>query len=185
MKVAHILHHLRSYGKFRHCAHKYHCIKVGAFKCECRHYTHRLIYHISKTCGDIVIVIIKRSLAEIGSGKISRPEMNYPIYFFVRAEKQRDGDEAALAVKAALEHMKNFLAWLKYHHEKELGENKRDGDFARINLDDAFIDITTVGPIGDGWYAELLQIDREEPLNLCITEELYIDEDEDDDDGEE
>lgn len=124
--------------------------------------------------------VVMECVAE-GSGKISRPEMNYPIYFFVRAEKQRDGDEAALAVKAALEHMKNFLAWLKYHHDKELEEDKRDGDFARINLDDAFIDITTVGPIGDGWYAELLQIDREEPLNLCITEELYIDEDEDED----
>lgn len=110
-----------------------------------------------------------------GSGPITRPSMNYPIYFFVRADAQRDGDAAALAVKGALGHMKQFLAWLRFMREKEMKGGKRDGDFARINLDDAMVDITTVGPLGDGWYAVLLQIDREEPLNLCIDKDLYID----------
>ena len=118
--------------------------------------------------------VVMEGVAE-GGGPIKRPSMNYPIYFFVRAEKQRDGDAAWLAVKEALAHKDNFLAWLLDKRNKELDTN-RDGDFARINLDDAFQDITTVGPLGDGWYAVLLQIDREEPLNLCLNPDLYIEE---------
>jgi hypothetical protein len=113
-----------------------------------------------------------------GGGSINRPAFNYPIYFCVRAEKQRDGDAAALAVKMALEHMNKFLAWIKDKHEKDLDEGRRDGDYARIELDDAFIDITTIGPFGDGWYAVLLQMVREEPLNLCVNPDDYIDEEE-------
>ena len=67
---------------------------------------------------------------------------------------------------------------------KELDEGRRDGDFARIELDDAFLSIMTIGPIQDGWYAELLQIDREEPLNLCVDEDLYIEDCDPDCEGE-
>ena len=123
--------------------------------------------------------VVMECVAE-GDGKIERMSMNYPIYFFVRAEKQKDGDSAALAVREALEHMKDFLSWLRDRRNKELDEGRRDGDFARIELDNAFLSIMTIGPIQDGWYAELLQIDREEPLNLCVNEDLYIDEDCDD-----
>ena len=115
-----------------------------------------------------------------GSGPIMRPSMNYPIYFFVRAKDQRDGDATWLAVNEAKEHMDQFLAWLRFKREKEMDEGKRDGDFARINLDGAMADITTVGPLGDGWYAVLLQIDREEPLNICLDPDLYIEDDPDD-----
>ena len=102
--------------------------------------------------------------------------MNYPIYFFVRAKVVRDGDAAWLAVKEALSHKYNFLAWLRKKREEEEDEGTRDGDFARINLDNAIQDITTIGPLEDGWYAVLLQIVREEPLNLCIDDDLYIEE---------
>lgn len=114
---------------------------------------------------------------EEGGGPFARPSMNYPIYFFVRALKMKDGDEAWKAVKEAREHANNFLAWLKVRHDREL-EDRKDGDFARINLDEAYLNIDTVGPLGDGWYAVLVQIDREEPLNLCVDEELYINDDE-------
>jgi hypothetical protein len=123
--------------------------------------------------------VVMECVAE-GDGRIERMSMNYPIYFFVRAAKAKDGDMAALAVREALAHMNNFLGWLRDRRNKELDEGRRDGDFARIELDDAFLSIMTIGPIQDGWYAELLQIDREEPLNLCVNEDLYI---EDCDDG--
>lgn len=121
--------------------------------------------------------VVMEGVAE-GGGSIERPSMNYPIYFFVRAAAQRDGDAAWLAVKEALSHKDNFLAWLRDRREKEMEDDRRDGDFARIDLDSAMQDITTVGPLEDGWYAVLLQIEREEPLNLCVDEDLYVDEEE-------
>jgi hypothetical protein len=111
-----------------------------------------------------------------GGGKITRPIRTYPIYFFVKAEKMNDGDKAALAKEEAWEHARNFLAWLKDRHDKEVAENL-DGDFARINLEDAWLDIQTVGPLENGWYAVLIQFDREEPLNLCVNPDLYLDDD--------
>ena len=119
--------------------------------------------------------VVMEGVAE-GSGTIERPSMNYPIYFFVRAKNQKDGDSTWLAVKEALKHKDNFLTWLRNKRNGEEGEGTRDGDFSRINLDGAIQDITTVGPLGDGWYAVLLQIEREEPLNLCVDEDLYISE---------
>lgn len=121
--------------------------------------------------------VVMEGVAE-GGGPLKRPSMNYPIYFFVRANDMKDGDSTWLAVQDALMHKDNFLAWLLKKHEEELDEGKNDGDFARINLDDAQQDIMTIGPIGDGWYAILLQIDREEPLNLCVDPNLYIEEEE-------
>lgn len=111
-----------------------------------------------------------------GGGRITRPNRNYPIYFFVRANKMSDGDEAAVAKEEAWRHAQNFLAWLKVRHDREVGE-RIDGDFARINLEDSMLDIQTVGPLEDGWYAVLIQFEREEPLNLCIDENLYINDD--------
>jgi len=107
-----------------------------------------------------------------GGGPIARPSMVYPVYFFVHADRMADGDEAALAKIEAMEHTRNFLAWLKAKHDSEVAEN-RDGDFARLNLTD-YVDYQTVGPIEDGWYAVLVQLEREEPLNLCIDENLYM-----------
>lgn len=108
-----------------------------------------------------------------GGGPIARPVMVYPVYFFVKANKQADGDEAAVAKETAKEHSRDFLAWLKYMRDMEIAENK-DGDFARLNLDD-YIDYQTVGPLENGWYAVLIQLEREEPLNLCIDKDLYVD----------
>lgn len=118
-----------------------------------------------------------------GSGSIMNPSMNYPIYFWVRAKKAKDGDAAWMAVKEALEHKDNFLKWLKKKHDKELQTNI-SGDYARINLEGLIQDVTTIGPLQDAWYAVLLQIDREEPLNICDDEDLYIEEEEGCDDGQ-
>lgn len=107
-----------------------------------------------------------------GSGKITRPERNYPIYFFVRARDMADGDAAAEAKEEAWYHAQNFLTWLKEKHDNEIRENI-DGDFSRIDLD-GYIDVTTVGPLENGWYAVLVQFEREEPLNLCVDPELYV-----------
>lgn len=112
-----------------------------------------------------------------GGGKIGRPSRNYPIYFFVKAEKMADGDEAAAAKEEAWWHCQNFLTWLKEKHDEQAAENI-DGDFSRINLDDMYLDITTVGPLENGWYAVLVQIEREEPINLCVDESLYVEPDE-------
>lgn len=108
-----------------------------------------------------------------GGGPISRPKRNYPIYFMVKADKMADGEEAAVAKEEAWMHAQNFLAWLLDKHNKEIAEDKRDGDFARIDLDDAIIDIGTSGPLENGWYGVYIQFEREEPLNLCVNEELY------------
>lgn len=117
-----------------------------------------------------------------GGGNFARPNRNYPIYFFVRAEKMSDGDAAALAKEEAWGHAQQFLKWLKKRHDQEIAE-RIDGDYARVNIDDSLLDITTVGPLEDGWYAVLIQFEREEPLNLCLDEDLYIDEDCDDGNG--
>ena len=60
---------------------------------------------------------------------------------------------------------------------------KPDGDFARISLNE-YIDIQTVGPIENGWFAVMIQFEREEPLNLCVDENLYLDPCDCIDDGE-
>lgn len=106
-----------------------------------------------------------------GGGPIERPSMTYPIYFFVRAEEMSDGDAAVVAKNAAKMHAMRFLSWLKKKHDQELAE-KPDGDFARIDLS-GYINFSTVGPLQDGWYAVLVQLEREEPLNLCVDEDLY------------
>lgn len=111
-----------------------------------------------------------------GGGSITRPDLVYPVYFFVRARDTADGDCAAEAKVEAWYHAQQFLSWLKFHHDRELGENI-DGDFARINLDNAILDVRTIGPLQDGWYAVLIQFERAEPLNLCVDENLYIDPD--------
>jgi len=116
--------------------------------------------------------VVMESAVE-GGGPIARPSMNYPVYFFVRAKKMADGDEAAVAKEEAKLHARNFLAWLKYMQKKEIGANI-DGDFARIDLD-GYVDYSTIGPLEDGWYAVMVQLQREEPLNLCIDENLYTD----------
>lgn len=107
-----------------------------------------------------------------GGGKITRPNRNYPIYFFVRARDLADGDAAAEAKEEAWYHAQNFLSWLLAKHE----EDAPMGDFGRICMEDG-IDIQTVGPIENAWYAVLIQFERMEPLNLCVDEELYIEED--------
>lgn len=109
-----------------------------------------------------------------GGGRIERPVRNYPIYFFVKADKMSDGDAAAIAKEKAWTHCQNFLTWLKVNHERELNDNI-NGDFARIPLEDSMIDIDTIGPIENGWFAVMVQFEREEPLNLCIDPSLYID----------
>lgn len=126
--------------------------------------------------------VVMESAVE-GGGEIRRPTRNYPIYFFVRARKMSDGDAAAEAKEEAWLHAQKFLSWLLDKHEKELNEGMRDGDFARLELDDAFLDFMTIDPLEDGWYAVLLQIVREEPLNLCVNPEEYIEEGQEEDIG--
>jgi len=112
-----------------------------------------------------------------GGGEIRRPNRNYPVYFFVRARDMADGDCAAEAKEEAWYHAQQFLTWLLVMREKQLDENDIDGDFARIDLDSTYLDIQTIGPLQDGWYAVLVQFERAEPLNLCLDEDMYIDPD--------
>lgn len=118
--------------------------------------------------------VVMEGVAE-GVGTIERMSMNYPICFCVRADKQKDGDATVLAVEEALLHMKKFLSWIKYKHDKDI-EVDIDGDYARIDLDNSYFDVGTIGPFGDGWYAVLLQMVREEPLNLCVNPDDYNEE---------
>lgn len=94
---------------------------------------------------------------------------NYPIYFFVRARDMMDGDAAAEAKEEAWVHCQNFLVWLKAKQEND----KPNGDYSRIDLTNN-IDIQTVGPIENGWFAVLVQLERLETIDLCIKQDLYF-----------
>ena len=111
-----------------------------------------------------------------GGGKITMPRRNYPIYFFCRARDMADGDCAAEAKEEAWYHAQQFLAWLKAKHDEEVAENI-NGDFSRIDLENDLLDVQTIGPLQDGWYAVLIQFERLEPLNICVNPDLYIEED--------
>ena len=115
--------------------------------------------------------VVMESAVE-GGGPIAKPSRNYPIYFFVRAKKMADGDEAAIAKEEAWMHAQNFLAWLLKKHNEEMNTNI-NGDFARINMED-YLNVDTVGPLENGWYAVMIQFERLEPLNMCVDEDLYV-----------
>lgn len=116
--------------------------------------------------------VVMESTVE-GDGPLRRPVFNYPIYFFVRAGAMADGNDAAVAKQEALHHARNFVAWLLDKHDKEINNGQMDGDFARINLDSVSVSYQSVGPLENGWFAVLVQFEREEPLNLCVDENLY------------
>lgn len=116
-------------------------------------------------------MVMMESVVE-GGGSITRPERNYPVYFFERADKMADGEAAAEAREKAWYHCRQFLAWLINKRNKELEENI-DGDFARIDLDRSYLDFVSTDPKEDGWYGVMVQFTREEPLNLCVNEDLY------------
>lgn len=118
--------------------------------------------------------VVMESTIESDRGSIRRPEFNYPVYFFVRANKMADGNDAAVAKQEALHHARNFVAWLLDKHDKEINEGKMDGDYARIALDDTDVSYQSVGPLENGWFAVLVQFAREEPLNLCVDKGLYV-----------
>lgn len=109
-----------------------------------------------------------------GSGPFTRPEFNYPIYFFVKAEKMADGDEAFAAKEEALMHCKKFMTWLRQKREEDLTKGI-DGDFACIDLENTYVTINSTGPLENGWYGVLLQISRTEPLDLCVDPHDYDD----------
>lgn len=107
-----------------------------------------------------------------GGGTINKLFRNYPIYFFVKAEKMSDGDAAVLAKEEAWLHATNFLSWLYKKHEEEIANNY-NGDFARINMED-YITVDTVGPLENGWFGVVIQFERMELLNMCVDDDLYI-----------
>lgn len=104
-----------------------------------------------------------------GNGPITMPVMVYPVYFFCRARDLADGDTAAEAKVEALYHARKFLTWLRWKHEND----SPTGDFGRIDLENEGINIMTIGPLINGWYAVLIQFERLEPLNMCIDENDY------------
>lgn len=120
-------------------------------------------------------IVMMESVVE-GGGTVTRPERNYPVYFFVRARKMSDGEAAAEAREEAWYHCQQFLAWLLDKHNRELEENI-DGDYARIDFERTTIDFVSTDPKEDGWYGVMVQFNREEPLNLCVNPDMYIDED--------
>ena len=101
-------------------------------------------------------------------GKMYR---DYPVYFCVRARKMADGDAASEAKEEAWVHAQNFLMWLYEKHN----EDHPYGEFGRIEMEGT-IAIGTAGPLQDGWYGVVVQLTRQELLNLCVKEELYVEE---------
>ena len=95
---------------------------------------------------------------------------NYPVYFFVRAEQMANDDDIVVAREQALNHCLNFLSWLRKKHE----EDSPYGDYGRIDMEKN-LEIQSIGTLEDGWEGVLLQISRLELLDLCIDEDLYID----------
>ena len=96
---------------------------------------------------------------------------NYPVYFFVRARDMADGDAAAEAKEEAWMHAQNFLTWLRVRHDNDHTTTR---EYERIDMEDN-IDIETVGPIENGWFAVLIQFERCEQVDLCENEDLYVD----------
>lgn len=96
---------------------------------------------------------------------------NYPVYFFVRARDMADGDAAAEAKEEAWMHCQNFLTWLRARHNEDPTPT---GEYARINMEDS-LDMQTVGPIENGWFGVLVQLERCERTDLCVDEDMYID----------
>ena len=104
----------------------------------------------------------------VDCGKIYR---NYPVYFFVSARDMADGDAAAEAKEEAWLHAQNFLSWLRKRHDND---PTTTGEFSRIDMENN-IDVQTVGPIENGWFAVLIQFERLELLDLCGNPDLYTD----------
>jgi hypothetical protein len=102
----------------------------------------------------------------MNGGRIIR---NYPVYFFVRARDMADGDAAAEAKEEAWLHAQNFLTWLRKLHDND---QTTTGEYSRIDMENN-IDIQSVGPIENGWFAVLIQFERMELLDLCGNQELY------------
>lgn len=98
----------------------------------------------------------------------------YPIYFFVRAKMMKDADAAAVAKEKAVKHAMNFLAWIRQKHDNDPTPSR---DFERINLED-IIDIQTAGPLENGWFAVLVQLERCESVDMCVDEDLYPEDEE-------
>lgn len=103
----------------------------------------------------------------INGGLIYR---NYPIYFFVRARDMADGDAAAEAKEEAWIHCQNFLTWLRKLHDDDPTPT---GEFLRVNMEDS-VEMQTVGPFENGWFAVLVQLERCERTDLCVDENMYI-----------
>jgi len=119
-------------------------------------------------------MVMMESVVE-GGGSITRPERTYPVYFFVRARTMADGEAAAEAREEAWYHCRQFLAWLLDKRKKEMEVNI-DGDFARIDLDNTTLDFVSTDPKEDGWYGVMVQFVREEPLDVCVNPDLYVEE---------
>ena len=107
-----------------------------------------------------------------GGGPITKITRNYPIYFFVKAKEMTSGDSATVAKEEAWLHARNFLSWLYNKHNEELEKNI-SGDFSMIDLEGDIL-IQSIGPIQDGWYAVLIQLDRMEPMDKCVDKNIYI-----------
>lgn len=102
----------------------------------------------------------------MNGGRIIR---NYPVYFFARARDMADGDAAAEAKEEAWLHAQNFLTWLRKLHDND---QTTTGEYSRIDMENN-IDIQSVGPIENGWFAVLIQFERMELLDLCGNQDLY------------
>lgn len=103
---------------------------------------------------------------DINDGLISR---NYPVYFFVRAQKQADADAMAEAYEEAWLHAQNFYTWLRKRHEDDPTST---GEYRRIEMEYG-ISVQPAGPLEDGWVAVFIQFTRLEQINLCVNEDLY------------
>jgi len=99
-------------------------------------------------------------------GKMYR---NYPVYFCCRARDMADGDAAAEAKEQAWLHAKHFIAYIRHLHDTD----SPNGEFGRIDMENG-INVTTAGPLQDGWYGVLIQITRLELIDICVKEDWYV-----------
>lgn len=104
---------------------------------------------------------------EIEDGKIMR---TYPVYFFVRARQQANPDSLMAAYEEAWAHAKNFYSWLYERHENDATP---DRDYSSIDFENDLY-VQPIQALEDGWVAVLIQFTRQEPINLCVDEALYI-----------
>ncbi len=111
-------------------------------------------------------VVMESNLS--GTVDDSRAIYDHVLYFFVHADEREmaDGQSAANAKKKAVEHMLEFVKYLR--------AAKEDGEAEVRGVSNDPIPFDSEGPEQNGWYACRIDIEQVVMLDTCINQAKYI-----------